>query len=62
MDYLMDRKHAAVLFVDALALDGALVNEAVHRSESLRLESSASHVGKLEASMLQGQLAQPRLG
>ncbi len=48
-DYLGDRKQAAVLVVDALALDGPLMNEAVHRSETLRVQKglSSSHVDRL---------------
>ncbi|MFO0388569.1 MAG: hypothetical protein ACK502_02460 [Alphaproteobacteria bacterium] len=48
-EYLLDRKHAAVLVVEALALDGALINEAVRRSEELRVQKTQpiSHVKKL---------------
>ena len=63
-EYMTDRQHAAELVVEALVLDGELLNESIRRSEVLRQQKGGapSHVERLEASTLQAPSAQPRLG
>jgi hypothetical protein len=63
-DYLMDRRHAAQLVVQALALDGELMNEAVQRSENLRVQKAQpfSHVSKLAVLTAQPHPSQSRSG
>lgn len=50
-EYLEDRRHAANLVVDALKLDGAVIDDAIHRSESIRLKGAdlpyADRIGML---------------